>query len=883
MVAMAALIHVRTKSGWRCLVKHRWPCRRNLERRLLLTTLLLDLAAAAEGGTKGEGHGTGEAPRHGTPGSIEVSVRGAPAGMPIVGLAVRLLPSNAVSATDTRGRVSIPDVRAGLYTLVAHLDGFSIRTVSLAVLPGRPTEVALVAEPDAKAALSAVDRARELTLFLAETGRLRETVEVLDTAETTTLGPGPTEVPTQRVAETAGGAENVFRVVGLLPGVVGANEFQSRLAVRGGGPDQNLTLLDGVEIHNPYRLEGLVSAFNPETVKDFSFDPVPLHARYGDRLSSVLVVRGRDGTRERGLAGSAGASLTDANVVLEGRLPWGAKSSWLLTGRQTYYDVVAERFVHRGNLPGFRDLQFKASWNPLPSVQLSLFGLRSRENGEENEREDPRFEKRGFKFGVHNDVLGLSLDWFAGSRIASATSLSAYWNASAFNFTYADDAIDLQRSSSIRDLAVRQEVRFDVGPRHVIETGFDVHGLDTAWKMSGSGLGLRPIRRVGVGVWGDGLVTPVDSRLQPTRGAGWLSYGGAAPGRVAVELGGRLEWNTFNRETLFLPRARVTRPLGTSARAWVGIGWFSQSPGYEKLLQSDYFLDLGAAKPAPANERSFQAVIGFSRDFGMGLGLRIEAYHKRLSRLLVGRLETGEDRQQRLARFEIPSDYPGGPLTERQVTTYPTNDGSGRSHGIELLFQRRSSSPETRLTGWASYSFARSERTAYGRTLPSDHDRRHAFNLVANFQMKPRFRLSAAWQLASGFPYTPVVPDVEFSQDEFDADDDGNRDEWRPVRWFGGAFLTTVADVLLSPSQINSRRLPVYSRLDLRASYSPHWGNGRWEFYLDVINVLNRENTIYIDSEQVPGSASGPSDVRFEEKRIKSLPIIPSFGVRLRF
>ena len=117
--------------------------------------------------------------------------------------------------------------------------------------------------------------------------------------------------------------------------------------------------MDGVEIHDPYRLFGLTSAFNPEIIQRFELATGGFSAKYGDRLSSMLLVENRDGTRAERFAGSAALSITDANVVLEGGLPGGAAGSWLVTGRRTYYDLVAERLTDN-QFPGFADLQAKA-------------------------------------------------------------------------------------------------------------------------------------------------------------------------------------------------------------------------------------------------------------------------------------------------------------------------------------------------------------------------------------------------------------------------------------------------------------------------------------------------------------------------------------------
>ena len=170
---------------------------------------------------------------------------------------------------------------------------------------------------------------------------------------------GPEEAPAApqvvlapaAVQRVAGAGDNVFHALQTLPGVSATEDWGSRLSVRGGGPDQNLTVMDGVEIHNPYRLFGITSAFNPEIVDRFELTAGGFGAKYGDRLSSILLVDNRQGTTTRRLAGSATSSFTDANVVLEGKLPGRASGSWLVTGRRTYYDLIAERIANHG-FPG---------------------------------------------------------------------------------------------------------------------------------------------------------------------------------------------------------------------------------------------------------------------------------------------------------------------------------------------------------------------------------------------------------------------------------------------------------------------------------------------------------------------------------------------------
>jgi hypothetical protein len=169
-----------------------------------------------------------------------------------------------------------------------------------------------------------------------EPKRFREEVEVVAESRGGVVAPAELPVKPVTVTAVAGTADNVFRTLQTLPGIAATNEFDSRLSVRGGSPDENLTIMDGVEIHNPYRLFGLTSAFNPELVRSFDLYAGAFSARYGDRLSSLLVVENRTGTTQRSFSGSTALSLTDANAVFEGKLP-GERGSWIVTGRRTYY------------------------------------------------------------------------------------------------------------------------------------------------------------------------------------------------------------------------------------------------------------------------------------------------------------------------------------------------------------------------------------------------------------------------------------------------------------------------------------------------------------------------------------------------------------------
>ncbi len=138
----------------------------------------------------------------------------------------------------------------------------------------------------------------DLVVSLARAMRFEERLDIEASSQSSTA-PAPLPVRPAQVLAAAGAVDNVFRVLQVLPGVNATDEFTSRLSVRGGGPDENLTVMDGVEISNPYRLGGLISAFNPETVESFSLDTGAFGVSRGDRLSSLLVVKTGPAPRPR--------------------------------------------------------------------------------------------------------------------------------------------------------------------------------------------------------------------------------------------------------------------------------------------------------------------------------------------------------------------------------------------------------------------------------------------------------------------------------------------------------------------------------------------------------------------------------------------------------
>jgi outer membrane receptor for ferrienterochelin and colicin len=727
---------------------------------------------------------------------------------------------------------------------------------------------------------------------LVPRARFREQVDV--TAAPPADQPAVLPLRPRQVLTVAGAADNVFRVLQTLPGVAATEEFGSRLSVRGGTPDQNLTVMDGVEIHNPYRLFGLTSAFNPETVERFELTAGGFGAKHGDRLSSLLVVENRAGARDRGFTGSSALSVTDANVVAEGPLPKHAAGSWLLTARRTYYDLVAERFVDT-DLPSFNDVQGSVRWDAGGGRWLTVSGIRSREDTDATFDDDETRERGDFVTRARNDLASARFHAPLGGRFTSDTVAAWYENtdlldvnalvqntgqrtnaAGASAFGLADVIFD--RTVAVRDLSLRQNLAWQAG-RHTLESGVELHRLATRVEFAISG-DRNPAEGNGSSVRGGaGLPDALDSSLDSTRGGAWLQDRVQATGDLAIEPGLRLDWSDVNRRATLSPRLAASLRLDAATRVRAAGGLFTQSPGYEKLIQSDYLIDLSGGRSLDLDsERAVHAILGLERDLTPGTLLRVEAYWKRFSRLIVGGLETEDERLARVGRYDFPAVYADSVPVDPIVTSRATNDGRGRAYGFDVYAARNA--PDARLTGWASYTYGRAERTSYGRTYPLEYDRRHAGTFVASWRANERFDVSLTGRFASGFPRTPVVGlRVAATEDVLDRDHDGNRSELVPKRDPQGRLFweTDLGGV----SNLSSARLPAFARVDLRATWHPRGASGRWQVYLDVINLLNRRNAGIIEAslEQDPG-ADRP---RLVEEPSARLPFLPSVGVRFRF
>ena len=722
-----------------------------------------------------------------------------------------------------------------------------------------------------KVAFEAGTQAAPLVIQLVAENEFQERLEVIGTAPAPRLSePAAIPMPPQQVLSTAGSLDNPFRTLATLPGVTATDEIGSKLSIRGGAPDQNLTIMDGVEMHNPYRLFGVASAVNPETVSRFDLLAGGFGARYGDRLSSVIVVENRDGDANRSFRGSSSASITDANIIGEGRLPGPGQGAWLATVRRTYYDLFAERFIDQ-DLPSFNDAQIRTSWHLPGGRRLSLLGLRSRETTNITPTEDTDGRAQ-----IHsrNDLAAATLVTPLG-RASSRTVVAWSRNTDLIDILGDDepssrdsDREEFTRQLEIDDLSLREEVRWPAIGRHQLEAGADWHRLRTRVAFSTFD-DLDPFGLFRGGQFWLGGVFPsrVDDSQSTARGGVWIEDR-MTLGSIAFVPGLRWDWSGLTGASIS-PRLNALVPLNATTRLTAAGGLYTQTPGYEKLLQADHFTDLAAAERDLRPERATHFILGVDRDIGL-LQTRVEGYYKAFSNLIAGRLETEDERLARMAPYAFPaslaSSLPAAPL----ITSVPTNDGKGRAYGLDVFLTRADNPSRPRLTGWVSYSLGKTEQEIYGRHIPFSYDRRHSLSVVWNWRLGDRWELAGTARAASGFPRTPPAGIRVAAREQ-------------GARLVPATFAPNRFEYEVAPggvAQLNAARMPMFGRLDLRLGYRPRGVTGRWQIYLEGLNLLGRNNAWFVDANIV---SDGAGTLRLEEEPVGGLPRIVTFGIRVRF
>lgn len=731
-------------------------------------------------------------------------------GRSLAGVSVSLPGTGRGALVDSLGRFVVGGLDPRGYTLQARRPGFAVYEEAVTVRAGDTTfvDITLASTPQALATVRTEARTVDQEIFLAR-----------PSISTTTMSARSMQAVPRL------GEPDIMRVVQMMPGVAAKNDFSTGFNVHGGEADQNLVLIDGYPIYNPFHLGGLFSTFIDATVREVSLMTGPYPARHGGRLSSVLDVRSAVEGRP-GLHGSAEVSLLGVTGTLAA--PIGTRGSWMLSARRTYADVVASTFTDNVLPYHFRDMQGHLTWTLPAGIRLAVTGYTGDDVLDANISEvaEDSTESAGggdVRFRWGNAVLGAT----ASRALPYALGADSVVLAQRVSRTRFSTDVDLaDGAATLRNTVGDVRVAGDLtrhSESHTLVTGYEASFFTTLMVDGSPAAGIVGTNRR---QRGNSLALFVDDTWRPSASSRWLLQGGLRAERVAeadwVGVSPRLAVKYFLRDDLALAvsTGRTTQWMHSLALEDSPIRFF------------DSYVASDSATPVAS---AWHGTVGLERWFGSSRQVRIEGFVKGYDRL-------------------VESDLTEDPLIDGDEFE-PT---TGFAYGIDL-FVRQFETSDGRLSGWLSYTWAVTSRDQLGVRFAPGHDRRHNLNLVATWRAG-RYVFGTRLGLASGTPYTEIVG--QYVRRRFDPLTFSWENPGQPpydVDWIGGTR--------------NGERYPLTHRLDLSVSREYQRGRTTIRPYLSLVNAYNAKNVFAYVMEygSVPPTRT----------TLSQFPILPSLGVSI--
>ena len=771
--------------------------------------------------------------------------------------------------TNQDGYYVIPHVSPGDYEVSASIIGYELKTV----------DVHLEEEQDLR-----LDFRLKSSVLVGE--------EVYVTAERQKfeklIEPSRVTLSTRQIEMVPSLVEpDVFRTLQLLPGVQTINDFSSALYVRGSTPDQNLILLDGITVYNPFHLGGVFSTFNTDAIKEADFQAGGFPARYGGRMGSILNIINREGNTERFHA-KANISLISSKGLIEGPIPRWAKikGSWMLSGRRTYFDKIAQLITYgikKSNpdeaeyLPKnlfpyyFYDIEGKMNLDVHDNHRLILstfYGddVFSLDFVDDYSYEDPyyneEYESRDeglFDWRWGNRTNSLTWRWIISPKLIAKTFLAEsrfrFWvdfdskstgqeifgtDTTRWQDEYHFDTFDI-----IQDKTIETELTFLTGRGHTLSGGFQHKQLEfTLGMVFEMGYMDEPDTFT---VLSDTALWMADQTYE--QGIFIQDKWQISPG-LSAQLGLRLSRYSYHNDLYPDPRIGLKYFLTDNTSVKLNWGRYHQflttaNPPDENFRFIDIWLGVPADRKAPWADHK---ILGIEHITKNNILLRLETYYKEFANLIT--LKQGQMFQE--AEGEIKFD----PFNEFY-------DMDAYAYGLEFLAQRTTGN----LKGWIGYTLAHTKwKTQIHDWYFPKYDRTHTLNIVGDWQWTEKTHVSMTLSYSTGNPFTPIQGRIgKWGEDLY-----GQRTYW----WNESQYLV---------GKKNSARYPLYFRWDVGFVRSkPLRNGGSREWYLQVINVTNHLNTLmYIYEEKWNEKEQRNEGV--QRFGIPMFPFFPTFGFRIEF
>ena len=686
-----------------------------------------------------------------------------------------------------------------------------------------------------------------LNIYLENTNKLAEAVVIDRKHEKISVLPrmSTIELPISQIRNVPAllGEKDIMKVIQLLPGIQKGNEGQSGFYTRGGGPDQNLIILDDAPVYNAYHLFGFFSLFNGDALKSVEITKGGFPARYGGRLSSVLNMTMKEGNKKE-FHGEGGIGLLSSRFLFEGPLKKN-QSSFLVSGRRTYADLILAPWMTKDYTVGyyFYDLNAKINWEIDGKNKIYL----SSYVGNDRFYLKDKFEDHSISAAINWGNATGTLRWnhLFNSRLFSNVSViySDYKLSITANETVQDNVFELAMGSGIRDVQVKSDVDYFPWKGHHIRSGFSVawhHFTPTSSRYRDDFAQRREEYLFNYEAFEAGFYAEDEMELS----ARWRANAG-----IRISSFGQWKHMIWRPE----PRLTISYEIRKNLAAKASYAVMNQ---YIHLL-SNTGIGLPTDIWVPStdkvrNQYARQVAAGIAMDLPHNLMLSCEGYYKKLYNVITYREG---------ASFIQISD-PSNPNRSWQDKV---TSGKAQSYGTEFLLQRK----HGRFNGWIGYTLSwtifQFDEVNGGKPYYARYDRRHDLSLVGIYKLKPGITVSMTWVYGTGNAITPPLA----SMFAVSHNPGGGVQNYRMV---DGLMVNDYG-------QRNSVRMPAYHRLDAGVSFYKKKKRFERTLELSLYNSYNRKNAFFY---YIAYTYENGVETR-KLREVSLFPVIPSISYNISF
>jgi hypothetical protein len=768
---------------------------------------------------------------------------------PLIGvnIVVNELPGFGATS-DINGSFNIP-VESGSYSITASFMGY--QTVV-------KTDVIVKSGSEAKVTIRMTEVAVELQQITIKADYFDKAVKENDLS-TVILG-------AEEIRRSPGSAQDFQRILQGMAGVSFSNDQSNELLVRGGSANENLTVFDNMEIHstnhypNEYNSGGPINMINVDLIEDIQFSTGGFISKYGDKLSSVMNITTREGTRNNLFNANMNLSMAGAGGVFEGRID-GGRGSWIVSARKSYLDLI-KGAVGLTAVPKYYDVQWKAAYDITNKHKISWSGIYG------NDRifiEDETDEKKPY-LANKTDYIGIEKDDVKQEQWATGITLRSLWSKNLFSI------LTLYYNNYHNEIDVKEEY---------LRLGYNSYGDVYKREVLNQRQTYNDKHDNGEGALKAEFVWNVDNWNEINFGGSLRTgnfiqdiYIGGDSSRYDIAKNG---WNTPDDIYISMPESKQNYKikLFSNHKDYVFINdkikLFDERLILNAGLRYDYFSYCNKGNISPRLSASYYIIPGLtSVNFAYGDYYQTQNYPTYGDRYktMVNKFLKNTHAQHFILGYEqYISDglqltvegyykkYKDIPVSEEFIhfndRTFRSQKnlsvGQQISYGVDLLLQQKLVKD---IYGTLAYSrmwskFKDPRIGKEGNEYPADYEFPHVLTLIVGkrfanlrdeldemsfFIKYPTYILpfsndmdiSIRWRFASGKVYTPKIY-TTFEQ------------HWQDgARWSQGTWI--------SSDNINSARYPDYHRLDIAFNSRYNFKSWSLSIFLSVENIYNRKN-----------------------------------------